>query len=115
MVLNATRSALVSVERYATEAMQLFGMLIKHARISRNLTAKALGEKIGVSRQTIRCMEAGDPQVRVGTYFQASALLGVRLFNAELPTLELYLSSKRNELTLLSNVRTAAALVRDDF
>lgn len=51
--------------------------------MQRRLTAQELAERIGVSRSTLQRIEKGDPRVEIGLMFEAAAILGVKLFDAD--------------------------------
>ncbi len=53
------------------------GRGINIARRRRKLTAAMMAERIGVTRQTFRRVEQGDPQVAMGTYLMALFVLGL--------------------------------------
>ncbi len=36
-----------------------------------------LGERVGVSRYTISCLEKGKPNVAIGTVFEAATIVGI--------------------------------------
>ncbi len=69
--------------RYALEGLALFGKTIRLGRMQRRLTAEDLAERIGVSRSTLQRMEKGDPKVEIGLMFEAAAIVGVKLFDAD--------------------------------
>jgi transcriptional regulator with XRE-family HTH domain len=47
------------------------------------LTAQDLAERIGISRSTLQRIEKGDPKVEIGLMFEAAAIVGVKLFDAD--------------------------------
>jgi DNA-binding XRE family transcriptional regulator len=53
------------------------GRGINIARRRRKLTAEMMAQRIGVSRQTYRRVESGDPTVSMGTYLMAMFVLGL--------------------------------------
>ena len=53
------------------------GRGINIARRRRKLTAAMMAERIGVTRQTFRRVEQGDPTVAMGTYLMALFVLGL--------------------------------------
>ncbi len=69
--------------RYTLEGLGLFGKTIRLGRMQRRLTAQELAERIGVSRSTLQRIEKGDPRVEIGLMFEAAAILGVKLFDAD--------------------------------
>jgi transcriptional regulator with XRE-family HTH domain len=69
--------------RYTQEAVALLGKMIRHGRKQRKMTEHELAERLGVARSTLQRLEKGDPRVEVGVMFEAAALVGVRLFDAD--------------------------------
>lgn len=53
------------------------GRGINVARRRRRLTGQMMAERIGVTRQTYRRVELGDPTVAIGTYLMALFVLGL--------------------------------------
>lgn len=63
-------------------ALHLFSQLITLKRKERGLTQQDLADRIGVSRGTLRRIEAGDPRCEIGLVFEMAYLLGIHLFDA---------------------------------
>ena len=53
------------------------GERLRLARLRRKITAELFSERMGVSRETLRRMENGDPTIAVGTYMRALRVLGL--------------------------------------
>ena len=51
------------------------GNRLKLARLRRKISMVAFAERTGVSRETLRRLEAGDPNVALGTYLRALTVL----------------------------------------
>lgn len=64
----------------AREAAKLLGGSVRLERRRRRWTVAELAERAGVSEATMLKVERGDPGVRLGTAFEAAALVGVPLF-----------------------------------
>lgn len=47
------------------------------ARLRRKMTAELFSERMGVSRETLRRLENGDPTIAMGTYMRALRVLGL--------------------------------------
>lgn len=78
------------------------------------MTVSDLASRLGVSRGLVGRMERGEAGTAIGTVFEAAAILGISLFEADRPTLEMHLATTRKVLTLLP--RTARRTrVFDDF
>ena len=65
------------------EALRLLGDRIRLARRERRMTEVELAERASIARSTLQKIERGDPGVRIGLVFEAAAMAGVRLFDAE--------------------------------
>jgi len=53
------------------------GERLRLARLRRQLTAELFAERMGVSRETLRRLELGDPTIAMGTYMRALRVLGL--------------------------------------
>lgn len=53
------------------------GQRIEMARCRRDLSATLFAERVGISRNTLARLEAGDPAVALGTYLKALRVLGL--------------------------------------
>lgn len=60
----------------AKQAREL-GERIRLARLRRKLSTVLFAERMGVSRETLRRLEAGDPNIALGTYMRALRVLGL--------------------------------------
>lgn len=69
--------------RYALDGLALLGKMIRLGRMQRRLTAHELAERMGVSRSTLQRIERGDPKVEIGLMFEAAAIVGLKLFDAD--------------------------------
>ncbi len=54
-----------------------FGERLRLARRRRKLTAELVAERMGISRETLRRLEKGDPTIAMGTYARALRVLGM--------------------------------------
>ena len=105
-----------SYSRYAREAAELFGLMIRNARVERGITVAEVAERAGISRGLVHRIEKGEMGSSIGAAFEAAAIVGLRLFEAEQTTLTHHLSMERGKLALLpQSVRTGTAKVKDDF
>ncbi|MCC5835067.1 MAG: helix-turn-helix transcriptional regulator [Opitutales bacterium] len=57
--------------------MQGLGERIQLARLRRQLSAERVAERAGISRGTLINVEAGEPSVAMGNYFQVMRVLGL--------------------------------------
>jgi transcriptional regulator with XRE-family HTH domain len=102
--------------RYAKDAAVLLGQLIRKARIDRKMTAEELADRAGLSRGLLRRIENGDLGCALGAVFEAAAIVGVRLFDADEPALTRAVESNTAMMTLMpKSVRTSHVKVDDDF
>lgn len=53
------------------------GERMRLARLRRKLSAELFSERMGVSRETLRRLENGDPTIAMGTYMRALRVLGL--------------------------------------
>ena len=105
-----------SYSRYAREAARLLGLMIRNARIERDLTVADVAERAGASRGLVHRIEKGAMGSSIGAAFEVAAIVGLRLFEAEPATLRRHLSMERDKLNLLPrSVRTGPTNVKDDF
>lgn len=57
--------------------MERLGEDLRLARLRRQLSAEVVAERSGISRATLVKIEAGDPSVAMGSYFQVLRVLGL--------------------------------------
>ncbi|TPQ29521.1 transcriptional regulator [Bradyrhizobium guangdongense] len=102
--------------RYAKDAATLLGQLIRKARIDRRMTTEEFADRAGVSRGLLRRIENGDPGCALGAVFEAAAIAGVPLFNADERALNSALASNSAVMTLLpKSVHMPRKKPDDDF
>jgi transcriptional regulator with XRE-family HTH domain len=102
--------------RYSREAGELLGQLIRQARIERKLTAAELAQRANLSRGLVVRIEKGDPGCAIGAVFEAAAVVGVRLFDADQTSLTDKVRAHKATLALLPrSVRVSNIEVKDDF
>lgn len=102
--------------RYVLAATQLLGSMVAVERKQRRMTAQEVAERLGISRNTLRRIEAGDPKVEIGLAFEACALMNIRLFEGDLGTISARLDEHGKRLALLPRyARPHRLKVDDDF
>ncbi|NVO14445.1 MAG: helix-turn-helix transcriptional regulator [Rhodoplanes sp.] len=102
--------------RYSRDAAALLGQLIRRGRIERKLTAEDVAQRTGISRGLLRRIERGDPGCSIGSVFEAAAVTGVKLFDADRSAIAATMSANAATLTLLpKSVRVSTKAVKDDF
>lgn len=102
--------------RYSRAAGTLLGQLIRRARIERRITVEELAERAGLSRGLVHRIEKGDLGCSIGAVFEAAAIVGVRLFDADHSSLAQQIAATNATLALLPQaVRASAGPVKDNF
>ena len=102
--------------RYALEGLALLGKMIRLGRMQRRLTAQELAERIGVSRSTLQRIEKGDPKVEIGLMFEAAAIVGVKLFDADEKGMTTLSARTDDRIAVLpKHIYKAGKQVDDDF
>ncbi len=73
------------------QALKQFGLNIRSARLRRGESEALAAQRTGVSRQTWRRLEAGEPSVSMGLLFEAMTIYGFaeQLFELADPELDL--------------------------
>ena len=100
--------------RTVRDAAELLGAQIRQARVERDWTAALLAERAGISVDTLRKVERGEPTVSLGIAFDLAALVGVPLFFQERSRLGFEAARARERLVLMPQ-RVRARAVDDDF
>jgi transcriptional regulator with XRE-family HTH domain len=102
--------------RYSRDAVVLLGQMIRIGRLNHKLTIAELAERADVSRGLIQRIERGDPGCSIGAVFEAATIVGIRLFDADQPTLTTSIASNQQTLTLLpKSARPSRKAIKDDF
>lgn len=102
--------------RYAQEAAELLGLLIRRTRIAREMTAQEVAERAGMSRGLVHRIEKGDLGASIGAAFEVAAVVGLRLFDQDGRGMALKANEAKSLNTLLPQaVRTSTGKVDDDF
>ncbi len=110
------KTATRAYSRYSREAAALLGQLIRRARVERKMTAEQLAERAGISRGLVQRIEKGDPGCAIGAVFEAAAIVGVRLFDADQPALSTMIENNKALLALLpQSARASRTETKDDF
>lgn len=61
------------------KALPLLAEAIKLERIRKKMTQQELADRVGVSRSTLRRIEAADPACEIGIVFEAAYIVGIEL------------------------------------
>ncbi|MGH2859506.1 MAG: helix-turn-helix domain-containing protein [Solirubrobacteraceae bacterium] len=100
--------------RTVRNAAQLLGAQIRLARIERRWSAHELADRAGISKDTLRKVEKGDPTVSLGVAFDLATLVGVPLFYEERSRLASETARAQERVALMPQ-RIRAPAVDDDF
>ncbi|ROR24670.1 helix-turn-helix protein [Comamonas sp. BIGb0124] len=93
--------------------LALFGERVRLARARRGLRTELFAERVGVSRETLRRMEKGDPTIAIGTYLRALRVLGLDK-DIDLLAADDELGRKLQDLAITKpRLRTAASAFRN--
>ncbi len=102
--------------RYTTVAAELFGKLIRLGRKERKITVQDLADRAGISRGTVQRMERGNLKCEIGLVFEVAALVGVKLFDADISSLNMHIDRTGDKIALLpKSIRKTQKKVDDDF
>lgn len=105
-----------SYARYTLAAVELLGRLVQIERKSRRMTGQEMAHRLGVDRSTLQRLEKGDPKVELGLAFEACAILGIPLFEADAHSMTVRLDEAGKRLALLpARIRPKPLSVSDDF
>ena len=77
---------------YSQKAVSMMGKTIQWHRKERKLTAQDLSDRAGISRTTLRKIENGDMTCEIGLVFEVAALVGIKLFDVDVKTIDARLS-----------------------
>jgi transcriptional regulator with XRE-family HTH domain len=101
---------------YSRDAAALLGQLIRRARLERKMTTGQLAERAGISRGLVQRIEKGDPGCAIGAVFEAAAIVGVRLFDADRTALSGMIGANKALMELLpQSARASRIETKDDF
>ncbi|MBO0612780.1 helix-turn-helix transcriptional regulator [Thiothrix fructosivorans] len=96
--------------------LQVFGGMIRAARLERKMPQQELAERLGVSRQTVSILEKGDAKVAIGTVFEAAAIVGIPLLADNARDLQRLSTTVASLASLLpERARTPPVELNDDF
>lgn len=105
-----------ATSRYAKEAAELLGLLVRRARIERQMTLDEVAERAGMSRGLVTRIEKGDLGASIGAAFEVASIVGLRLFDQDARGMTFKVAEAQSANTLLPQaVRTSTGSVDDDF
>jgi transcriptional regulator with XRE-family HTH domain len=102
--------------RITRHAATLLGKQIRMARKKRKMTARDLADRAGISRGLLQRIERGNLKCQIGAVFEAATLVGIKLFDADEPTLIARIRQADDKIALLpKNIHPSKKIVDDDF
>lgn len=93
----------------STKLSHSLGQRLALARCRRELSTTVFAERVGISRNTLKRLESGDPNVSLGTYLRALRVLGLDA-DLDMVARDDALGRKLQDLKSLGNRSTAGAL-----
>jgi transcriptional regulator with XRE-family HTH domain len=106
------------IRTYSRETMRALAYLaaqISMARKERRFTEAEMAERAGISRSTLRAIEAGGAKVEIGVVLETAFLLGVPIFGQE-GVSDAEVGRIRDRLALLPQaIRARGKEMDDDF
>jgi transcriptional regulator with XRE-family HTH domain len=109
------KASYAHLSREATAGVELLAAEIRAARKMRRYSESELAARAGVSRDTVRAIEAARPSVAIGLYFEVASILGLELFGGHEASVR-RLGEARTRLSLLpERVRASRQVFDDDF
>ena len=111
-----SKQAMRTYSRITIHAVALLGKQIKIARKERNMTAQDLADRAGISRGLLQRIENGSLTCQIGAAFEAAALVGIRLFDADDTSLTAGIRQADEKIALLpKHIHPGKQQVDDDF
>ena len=102
--------------RITRHAANLLGKQIRIARKERKMTAQDLADRAGISRGLLQRIEKGNLKCQVGAVFEAATLVGLKLFEADEPSLIARIRQADDKIALLpKHIHPSKKVVDDDF
>jgi transcriptional regulator with XRE-family HTH domain len=97
----------------ALKQLANLGERLRLARCRRKLTAVLFAERMGVSRETLRRLEKGDPTIAIATYLRALRVLGLDK-DIDMLARDDELGRKLQDITLLDGRGTRRGGIRKE-
>jgi len=102
--------------RVTEQALLLLGKQIQLSRKQNGMTEEDMAVRAGISRTTLRKIEAGAPGVAIGLVFEAATIAGIPLFDQDRTRLPKHIERIDDKLALLPQaIRKSNQEVKDDF
>ncbi len=110
------QSSMLTLSARTVITLEVFGHMIRAARLERKMPQAELAERLGVSRQTISALERGDAKVAVGAVFEAATIVGIPLLTDNARDLQRLSTTVAHLASLLpERARTAKVELDNDF
>ncbi|UJS25019.1 MULTISPECIES: helix-turn-helix transcriptional regulator [Thiothrix] len=107
---------MLTLSARTTITLEVFGHMIRAARLERKMPQAELAERLGVSRQTISAIEKGDAKVSIGAVFEAATIVGIPLLTDNARELQRLSTTVANLASLLpERARTIKVELDNDF
>ncbi len=111
-----SKQAMRTYSRITRYAATLLGKQIRSARKERKMTVQELAERAGVSRGLLQRIEKGDLKCQIGAVFEAAALVGIKLFDADELSLTTRIRQADDKIALLpKHIHPGKKVVDNDF
>ena len=102
--------------KHARHACALLGEQVRLGRKQRRWSEGNLAERAGISRATLQKIERGDMGCAIGLALEVAALVGVPLFEPDVPSLMRHRERVQDKIALLpARIRAKDEEVYDDF
>jgi transcriptional regulator with XRE-family HTH domain len=102
--------------RVTRHAAALLGKQIKIARKERKMTAQDLADRAGISRGLLQRIEKGNLKCQIGAVFEVATLVGIKLFDADVSSLNIRIRQADDKIALLpKHIHSIKKVVNDDF
>lgn len=103
--------------RITKSTLKYLGNLIRIARKEHGVSQRELAERINVNRDKVRRIESGDPNVRIGSVFEACFVLRIPLMGCSKESINNFsqMISYINKLIPTPNIPSKDINFNDDF
>ena len=109
-------NSLRTYSNYSQKAVNLLGEMILLHRKKRKMTTQDLADRAGISRTTLYKIEKGDMKCEIGLVFEVAVLVGIKLFETRLTTIDSLHESIENKIALLPDrIRKLKGRLEDEF
>lgn len=102
--------------KHTQQVAHLLGQRVRLGRRSRRMSELELAARCGISRSTVRAIEAGSLKVEIGLFLEAAVIVGVTLFTDDPLELAAQLQRVDDRIALLpSRIYKKEEIPNDDF